>query len=68
LKTLQAAVRFTWQEVTAASQSSAFAGSKAFTGRDAASTADGQKNKAVDAVYRQRPCQPRILKSAHAIR
>jgi len=28
----------------------------------------GQKNKAVDAVYRQRPCQPRILKSAHAIR
>ena len=26
------------------------------------------KNKAVDAVYRQRPCQPRILKSAHAIR
>src|SRR5438445_12235703 len=28
----------------------------------------GTKNKAVDAVYRQRPCQPRILKSAHAIR
>jgi hypothetical protein len=27
-----------------------------------------KKNKAVDAVYRQRPCQPRILKSAHAIR
>jgi len=27
-----------------------------------------QKNKAADAVYRQRPCQPRILKSAHAIR
>ena len=23
-------------------------------------------NKAVDAVYRQRPCQPRILKLAHA--
>ena len=28
----------------------------------------GIKNKAVDAIYRQRPCQPRILKSAHAIR
>jgi hypothetical protein len=28
----------------------------------------GIKNKAVDAVYRQRPCQPRILKSAYAIR
>ena len=28
----------------------------------------GTKNKAVDAVYRQRPCQPRTLKSAHAIR
>ena len=26
------------------------------------------KNKAVDAIYRQRPCQPRTLKSAHAIR
>src|SRR6185312_11928309 len=31
-------------------------------------SAPGTKNKAVDAVYRQRPCQPRILKSAHAIR
>src|SRR5450631_648172 len=27
-----------------------------------------QKNKVVDAVCRQRPCQPRILKSARAIR
>jgi hypothetical protein len=27
-----------------------------------------RKNKAVGAVYRQRPCQPRILKSAYAIR
>jgi hypothetical protein len=28
----------------------------------------GIKNKVVGAVCRQRPCQPRILKSAHAIR
>jgi len=27
-----------------------------------------KKNKAVDAVCRQRPCQPRTLKSARAIR
>jgi len=27
-----------------------------------------QKNKVVDAVCRQRPCQPRTLKSARAIR
>jgi hypothetical protein len=26
------------------------------------------KNKAADVVYRQRPCQPRKLKSAHAFR
>jgi hypothetical protein len=26
------------------------------------------KNKAADAIYRRRPCQPRILKLAHAIR